>query len=147
MLNSDNIKKFSGRRSVKGVDPNLSRVYADHLLGSKYQFQFDRVTNAVHLIVHQSGETLYPKNRSIPIGVVSKDGTFSLDLLVGEFPIHYVCQLIGSNIESLQAKAIAFVESLKGINPPAPRKVAGAKAAKEKRARRSRRILKGVQIR
>ncbi|MGB7441598.1 MAG: hypothetical protein WA919_11055 [Coleofasciculaceae cyanobacterium] len=145
MLKSDNIKKFSGKRVPKGADPNLSRVYTDRLLGSRYQFRLDRATNTVYLIVHQSGKTLYPKGRSLPIGTVSrKDGTFCLDLLVGEVPIYYVCRLVGSNIESLQAKAIAFIESL---NLSKPRQVKGEKAVKEKRARRSRRILKGVEIR
>lgn len=141
--NSENIKKFSGKRTPRGTDPNLSRMYGDRLLGSRYQFRFDRALSTVYLIVHQSGKTLYPKGRSIPIGAV-KDGVFSLYLLVGEIPIHYVCQLVGSSIESLQAKAIAFVKSL---NLSKHRQVKGGKAIAEKRARRSRRILKGIEIR
>lgn len=140
---SENIKKFSGKRSTKGVDPNLSRIYTDRLLGSRYQFRYDRTDRVVYLIVHQSGQTLYPRGRSIPIGSV-KNGVFHLYLLVGDTPIHYVCQLVGSNIEALQTKAIAFVQTLKLSEP---RKVSGGKVVTEKRARRSRRLLRGVEIR
>jgi hypothetical protein len=146
---SENIKKFSGKRSPIGVDPNLSRVYADQTLGSRYQFRLDRDSKVVSLIVHQSGMVIYPKGRSIPIGTVL-DETFSLDLLVKGVPafkgvsIHRVCQLIGSDVESLQTKAIAFVNSL---DFSTPRKVKGGKAVTEKRARRSRRLLRGIEIR
>ena len=140
---SENIKKFSGKRAVKGVDPNLSSIYTDRLLGSRYQFRLDRSSGIVYLIVHQSGQTIYSKGRSIPIGSVT-GGVFSLYLLIGDVPVHYVCQLVGSNIQSLQTKAIAFIQSL---NLSTPRKVTGGKAVIEKRARRARRTLKGIEIR
>lgn len=144
---SENIKRFSGKKVPKGADPNLSRVYGDRLLGVRYQFKFEPTTNTVRLIVHQSGKIIYPKGRSIPIGKY-KSRVFTLDLLVGEagdIPVSQICNLIGSNLESLQVKAITFTDSLKP--KPEPRKVKGGSAVIEKRARRARRILKGIEIR